>query len=137
MEVNLTVGKLSSSRMVPLAVAWDIPARVGLLMVTVKVSSPSYLLLVSLWPSSKVGTVMVVDELPAVMVPVPDVGVKSFSFRVVVRLPAGGVVEGDVLFGQIAYEKHSELDGLALSCGGVEDAEVWLGLVVDDGAGGG
>ena len=60
MEVNLTVGSLSSSRMVPLAVAWDIPARVGLLMVTVKVSSPSYLLLVSLWPSSWVGTVMVV-----------------------------------------------------------------------------
>ena len=35
---------LSSSRMVPLAVAWDIPARVGLLIVTVKVSSPSYTL---------------------------------------------------------------------------------------------
>ena len=77
MEVNLTVGKLSSSRMVPLAVPWDTPARVGLLMVTVKVSSPSYLLLVSLWPSSKVGTVMVVDVLPAVMVPVPSVCVKS------------------------------------------------------------
>ena len=41
LDMNLTVGKLSSSRMVPLAVAWDIPARVGLLMVTVKVSSPS------------------------------------------------------------------------------------------------